>query len=79
MTITRSPAFYCQDSKSLYNFDWRDHLSVKDLRHQHKGWEFKELPHAYRFIDPKRNIAKYYKMDGNVVEIPCGHLSFSDI
>lgn len=77
MTITRSPGFYCSSS-SLHNFDWRDHYTVKELRKKYEGWEFKELSHAYRFIDPERNIAKYYKMDGNVLEMPCGHLSFSE-
>lgn len=79
MTISRSPAFYCPPTYALENFDWRNHLSLQDLRKKYQGWEFKELPHAYRFVHPKTNIAKYYKFDGNVLELPCGHLSFSEV
>lgn len=78
MKITRSPAFYCVPCFSSDNCDWRKHLSLKDIKTQHDGWEFKEMPHAYRFIDPWNRIAKYYNKDGSIIEIPCAGINFQE-
>lgn len=76
MTICRSQGFYCPTSMGLKSFDWRDHYSLEELKRKHEDCEFTEFPYAYRFVDEKYNKITYYKMDGNILELPCSSLSF---
>lgn len=78
MTITRSPGFYYHPERMTQQYDWRKIYNREELIDKYKHWNFKELPDAYRFVDPENKVARYYKFDGNIIQIPCGGLNFQE-
>lgn len=74
--LIRSPGFCFSNNNIHTNNDWRRDFSLEELKNKYQDWDFKEMPTAYRFINPEKTLVKYYKFDGNFLQIPLNQIYF---